>query len=389
MALLAIALSALAAVAHAGFTDALKKKITEKVTKKAEATVDKADPAATTSSPSAQPAEPTEGKSESAIGAGGSAPVATVSTRFDFVSGDSLLFFDDFTLDDLGEFPARWRLVLGTFEVAERDGERWLRCVSNDGRVRMKVPEMQRLPEYWTLEFDFEGTEPLASALSVIGLGSGGRGAWEVVFPQGSSLFTRTGDVISSTPLEGNASIAGRRHVMLMARGTALKVYLDRQRMASVPDVTVPAGEPEAIEIRLSATTQPMITNVRFASGCRPAKDLLAEGKFVTYGIHFASGSDAVLPESAPILRQITSYLQDHPAVKLQITGHTDGVGSAANNLDLSKRRAASVAKVLAGQFGVGADRLATDGKGDTQTVASNEAPEGRARNRRVEFAKR
>jgi outer membrane protein OmpA-like peptidoglycan-associated protein len=390
---LALALTAPVPGAHAGLADALKKKIADKVTKKAEGAVDKADPSAKPAeAPEAEASEPaSEPAAEKAAGEAGGKPgqVSAVSTKFDFVPGDSLLFFDDFTLDELGEFPARWKLVTGTFEVAERDGERWLRCVSNDGRVRLKLPAMERLPEYWTLEFDFEGSEPLSSALTVIGVGKGGQSAWEVVYPQGPALWIRSGEVYSSTPLENNASVGGRRHVMLMARGTALKVYLDRQRMANVPDVTVPAGAPEAIEIRLWASTQPMIANVRFAAGCRPAKDLLAEGKFVTYGIHFASGSDAVLPESAPTLRQITSYLEAHPAVKLQITGHTDGVGSAASNLDLSKRRAASVATVLAGQFGVAADRLATDGKGDTQAVASNEAPEGRAKNRRVEFAKR
>jgi outer membrane protein OmpA-like peptidoglycan-associated protein len=88
------------------------------------------------------------------------------------------------------------------------------------------------------------------------------------------------------------------------------------------------------------------------------------------------------------VLRQIVSYLEANPTVKLKITGHTDNVGSAASNLDLSKRRAASVAKVLSDQFGIAADRFASDGKGDTQSVASNAKPEGRAMNRRVEFAK-
>src|SRR5207247_10957047 len=68
------------------------------------------------------------------------AKVSSVSTRFDYVPGDSVMFVDDFKLDELGEFPARWRLVEGTFEVAEMDGERWLRCVSADGRGRMKLP---------------------------------------------------------------------------------------------------------------------------------------------------------------------------------------------------------------------------------------------------------
>jgi outer membrane protein OmpA-like peptidoglycan-associated protein len=172
---------------------------------------------------------------------------------------------------------------------------------------------------------------------------------------------------------------------MFMARGPALKVYIDRDRLASVPDVTE-KGSAVEIDIRLWSTNKPMITNVRLAEGCRPAKDALDEGKLVTYGIHFATGSDVVLPESAPILRQVAAWMEKHPEAKLKVTGHTDNVGSAASNLDLSKRRASSVAKALAEQFAVAAARFATDGKGDTKAIASNAKPEGRAMNRRVEF---
>ena len=316
------------------------------------------------------------------------ANISSVSTKFDFVPGDKVLFMDDFTQDELGEFPARWRLVLGTFEVAEMKSERWLRCTANDGTVAMKLPDVKTLPEFWTLEFDFYATEPMASALTVRGLSDRGRTAWEAVYPQGKDLAFRSGDIFSTTPLEGASTPAGRHHVMFMARGPALKVYMDRQRMASVPDISAATGTPTQLEIRLWATTGPMITNVRFAAGAPPAQDLLGTGKFVTHGIFFNTGSDAVLPDSAPVLRQVAAYMQAHADAKLRITGYTDNVGSAASNLDLSKRRAASVASVLAQQFGIAADRFTSDGRGDAQPVASNATPEGRAMNRRVEFEK-
>lgn len=388
---LILAIIAHPSVGHAGWGDALKKKVADKVSKKAEDAVDKTGQSTQPSSsedteapvvkdPAAKPAD----------GAGGSpAKVSTVSTKFDFVPGDRVLFLDDFDQDELGEFPVRWKLVQGTFEVAELEGERWLRCVSPDGRIRMKLPASDSLPEFWTLEFDFFGEEPLSSALTVRGLGKGDQPAWEVTYPHSNGMFFRSGDIFGSTPLESPATVGGRHHVMLMARGTALKAYMDRQRMVSIPDVSAPAGMPTEFEIRLWSPTRPMIAHVRFAEGCRPAKDLLDQGKLVTYGIHFATGSDVVMPESAPVLRQVSTYLEAHPAVKLQITGHTDNVGTAASNLELSKRRAAAVAKVLSEQFGIAVERFASDGKGDTQTVASNAKPEGRAMNRRVEFAKR
>jgi outer membrane protein OmpA-like peptidoglycan-associated protein len=371
-------------VGHAGLPGALKKKIAEKAGKKTEGVLGKpADKAPQT--PAAGDQGTAAGGAQTTAPAGGSDKVSAVTTKFDFVPGDSVMFADDFTQDELGEFPARWKLREGTFEVAELEGERWLRCTSNDGHIRMKVPPS--LPEYWTLEFDGDRLDGSGNTLTVTALSAGGATVWETIFPySGHNLKFQSGQTSSDTPFE-SGTIAGRHHVMFMARGPGLKVYLDRDRMANVPDVTENGAAAE-IDFRLSSTQKPMLANVRFAEGCRPAKDALDSGKLVTYGIRFATGSDVVMPESAPVLRQVSAYMEQHPDVRLKITGHTDNAGTPASNLDLSKRRAASVAKVLAEQFGIATDRFTTDGKGDTQGVASNASPEGRAMNRRVEFAK-
>jgi outer membrane protein OmpA-like peptidoglycan-associated protein len=379
--LAAVLAFALASPAHAGLGDKLKNKLKTKVEQKVEQKTDRTVDGATSD---AEPAEGTESADAPTAGSGGE--VSTVSTKFDYVPGDKVLLYDDFTQDDLGEFPKQFKLSLGNFEIVEQSGERWLRCTSSDGRIRMKAGR-ETLPEFWTLEFDFYATEPMGSALMVFGLAKDDWVAWEAAFPSGSAFVLRTGEIFSSTPLEGSAP-PGRHHVMFMARGNGLKAYIDRQRVANVPEISPKSGTPVDLEIRLFASTQPMITNVRFAEGCRPPKDMLAEGKLVTYGIHFDSGSDVVLPDSAPVLRQIAAYMEANAAVKLTITGHTDDVGTAASNLDLSKRRAASVAKVLAEQFKIAADRFTTDGKGDTEKVAENATPAGRAMNRRVEFEK-
>ncbi|MGH7682289.1 MAG: OmpA family protein [Candidatus Eiseniibacteriota bacterium] len=378
--------------ANAGPFDKIKK-TADDTTKKAGETVDKTKqdaekgqgagekPAASGSGDAGS-----AGKSAGGGSSGSNEKVSAVSTKFDFVPGDSVIFMDDFTQDDLGEFPARWRLAQGTFETAEMEGERWLRSVSQDGRIRMKMPATTSLPEFWTLEFDFWAEEPMSQAVTVRGLGKDENYAWEVMFPGSNDMVFRSDAIYSSAPYEG--TVPGRHHIMIMARGTAIKAYIDRQRLVNVPEYSDKYGVPLQFEFRFFCTTKPMMTNVRFAEGCRPAKDMLAEGKLVTYGIHFETGSDVVQPDSAPILRQIAAYLESKPDVKLNITGHTDNVGKAADNLDLSKRRAASVAKVLSTQFGIAADRFQADGKGDTQPLSSNAKPEGRAMNRRVEFAK-
>ena len=98
--------------------------------------------------------------------------------------------------------------------------------------------------------------------------------------------------------------------------------------------------------------------------------------------------SDKIQPSSYGVLKEIASTLKENPDVKVKIIGHTDSDGDDAKNLDLSKRRAASVRIVLSTEFGIDATRMETDGLGETKPVIDNKTSEGKAQNRRVEFVK-
>ncbi len=104
--------------------------------------------------------------------------------------------------------------------------------------------------------------------------------------------------------------------------------------------------------------------------------------------IHFASGSDQILPSSIPQMEEIAKALMSEGLknCKIAIEGHTDSVGSEAYNMDLSLRRAESVKKYLVQHYGIPEDRLITRGYGETRPVASNDTVWGRAQNRRVEL---
>jgi len=135
------------------------------------------------------------------------------------------------------------------------------------------------------------------------------------------------------------------------------------------------------------------ITSVTFqvggsldASGM--AKAIEEKGKFTLYGINFDFNQATIKPESEPVLKEVAALLQQQPALRLRIEGHTDNVGKAAYNLDLSKKRAESVKTYLTGKFQIDASRLSTEGYGDTRPIAKNDTDEGRAQNRRVELAK-
>ena len=115
---------------------------------------------------------------------------------------------------------------------------------------------------------------------------------------------------------------------------------------------------------------------------------LSESGRADVYSIYFTFNSDVIRPESEPTLKEIADVLTRHPEWKLGVNGHTDGVGTDAYNLDLSRRRAAAVRTALVSRYHIEAARLSTNGLGKSQPKDTNATLEGRAKNRRVELVK-
>ncbi len=116
----------------------------------------------------------------------------------------------------------------------------------------------------------------------------------------------------------------------------------------------------------------------------------LAEEKHVdVYGIYFNLGSDSLRSESEPVLREISEVLAKSLDWKLSIEGHIDNVGGDTANLALSERRSEAVRIEAVAQYTREAARLTGNGHGASQLKDSNETPEGRARNHRVELVRR
>jgi len=130
------------------------------------------------------------------------------------------------------------------------------------------------------------------------------------------------------------------------------------------------------------------IRRARIAEAAPDFSKTIMSGRYVTRGILFDVDSDRIKPESAATIKMIASGMQANAGTRFLIEGHTDSSGDAAHNMDLSKRRAEAVKTVLVSQFGIDAAGLTTAGLGSTKPVASNETPQGRAENRRVEFVR-
>ncbi len=130
----------------------------------------------------------------------------------------------------------------------------------------------------------------------------------------------------------------------------------------------------------------PEVPGVAANNGCPEVKkEVLQLFKKALNGIQFQTGKATILRASYPILDQIAATMKANPTYKLNISGHTDNVGNAASNLQLSKDRANSVMQYLLGK-GIEAERLNAEGFGDTQPVVPNTSSANRAKNRRVEF---
>lgn len=116
-------------------------------------------------------------------------------------------------------------------------------------------------------------------------------------------------------------------------------------------------------------------------------KALDQSGRVLLYGILFDLDKSDLKEDAVKQLGHIVSLMLRHPALKLEIQGHTDNQGKPGYNLKLSQARAETV-KTYLKLFGIAEHRLKARGYGETKPVASNQTAEGKAKNRRVELVK-
>ena len=131
-----------------------------------------------------------------------------------------------------------------------------------------------------------------------------------------------------------------------------------------------------------------MEEKMTFVNADEMSKSLVDSGKVALYGIYFDTDKDTLKADSQPTLQEISKLLTADPKLRIQVVGHTDNQGTPEYNLDLSRRRAASVVRALTSQYGVAANRLSSFGCGPYAPVASNDSEDGKAKNRRVELVK-
>jgi len=351
--------------------------------------------------------------SNPAAGTAGKAIPASGVAFSDFVPGQSVIFQDDFSQDALADFPAKWNSN-GSGKVTTLNGltGRWLELKTNTA----VTPEINKaLPENSTIEFDLYLNAQNGQTTPFIQFG-----LTQVKDILKEDLFYKDrlfmnihryaeqdghtveyglkNDVLGTKGDFPITSYAGKvLHVSMALNKTRIRIYLDQTKVLDLPRALTPGMRTNFFlnsnQIVPAAELDMYVGNVRIASAETDARSLLVKqlmesGKAVTNDILFDVNSDVIKSQSYDVVNQFGDALKANPTLKIKITGHTDSDGNASNNMELSKKRAASVKKYLLANYSINDSRIETDGKGATQPVADNSTATGKAKNRRVEFLK-
>jgi outer membrane protein OmpA-like peptidoglycan-associated protein len=298
-----------------------------------------------------------------------------------------VLFYEDFSGDEVGNFPRRLQLVGGNMEIAEWRGGRWLRSTGN-GAFAIPLPEV--LPQRFTMEMDvYNGARRNTWGEVTVRFSEKQGAATPVV----QVNWTKGG--LLAPGMEAMTNVGQQKFadevvpVRVMADGQYVKVYMGDKRVANVPVAEIGRARKIWVTVPASDESPAYVGPIRVAAGGKKLYDALAaSGRVATHGVLFDTGSDRLRPESTPTLKEISAMLGEHPELELTIEGHTDDAGDPAANQALSQRRAEAVKAYLV-EHGADASRLSAAGFGAAKPVASNATAEGRQQNRRVELVKR
>jgi outer membrane protein OmpA-like peptidoglycan-associated protein/ElaB/YqjD/DUF883 family membrane-anchored ribosome-binding protein len=306
----------------------------------------------------------------------------------DFVPGERVVFFDDFTDMAKGAAPPHWKVRGGAVRLAP-DGRLLLR---DEG---VMYANLKSLPENFTMEMEVVPQASVSSGgIRLMFTDAADESVWDVgfQFDEGEvsvSLETGHGHSDYEGHPRGTFKTAYGKLLRLAVwcQDARIRAYVNNEKMFDVNQVEFKPAVIALMEYNVSDVPV-YIVSARIAESLPDAsKALFSTGKFVSHGIQFDVNSATLRPESMNIIKEVADALKQQAALKVRIDGHTDASGDAAKNLDLSKRRAESVKAALV-KLGIEATRLTTDGLGETKPVAPNETPQGRAENRRVEFVK-
>jgi OmpA-OmpF porin, OOP family len=348
------------------------------------------------SSSSSSDSPPASGTSSSTPSSASSSTSSTSATpensykaysNYDFVPGDTIIFTDDFTDDQDGEFPSHWNLDAGQ-GILNKVGteEAFALTDGNYAKVSPRMKNQSYLTNTFTVEFNYycNGAYPVC-----VFFNEPGNKTVNLSFSDAGGVSSSYFDKDFSAPFPGTGDFKNKWHhaAFIFKKGT-IKCYVDQYRVLVMPNVDF---NPNWIQFGgIGGQDNPLVfKDIRIASGgnMNSIAQKFTDAKIVTHGINFDVDKATIKPESMGTLNMIVKVMQNNPDLKFEVDGHTDNSGAAQHNMTLSQQRADAVEAQLI-SMGIDASRLTSKGFGATKPISSNDTQDGKANNRRVEFVR-
>jgi len=329
-----------------------------------------------------------------------------ITSKYDFIPGEQIIFYDDFSSEAIGDFPMQWLTNASGEIVTTSQFPGWWFQMTKSGYYIPQITDP--FTDNFTIEYDMVILSDLGSEtvggidffitsdnINSPAYGSQPGQAGLKIQPDYETVFWNNwSEAREWQGDEGKAGfkfqIAQQYHIAFWIQKQRVRMYADEQKVLDLPRGLQAGYEYNIFRIEdFSDEYTTLISNFRVAAGLPDLRSrLITDGKLVSYGIYFDVNSEKLKPESNATIKEIALVLTDNPNVNISITGHTDADGDEASNLDLSKRRAASVKNELVSKYAINASRITTDGKGESQPLAPNDTALNKSKNRRVEFIK-
>ncbi|MBI1342212.1 MAG: OmpA family protein [Terrimonas sp.] len=401
-------------------THKVKDKIAQRVDKRVDASIDK-----TLDKVEGKPAGSTHSSSgdiQDACDIPEDRPALKAYSKYDFIPGEEIIYSNSFEEERPGELPAGWNSsgngVVATTSLGKGN---WLQLYQD---AVLLTDNQENFTANCTVEFDLLLRRDNKSAVFpqfAFGLMATGDlpttdnsllqqytrfFATELkVQPadyDGSHLhletFSKGGNYLS-TDVKNYAKLGLQYgkiiHVAMQVQGERFRVWFNEDKMYDLPRAIAPGIQLNQLFFRVKRSNSSdeevgyLVSNIRIARGVPDLRhQLVEEGHLVTNGILFDLDAATIKPASAGVLKEIAGVLKTNKDIRIKIIGHTDDQGSEEHNLSLSKMRAAAVKQSLVNDYGIDAERLETDGRGESQPLGDNKTKEGKAMNRRVELIK-
>ncbi len=331
-----------------------------------------------------------------------------VYSKFDFVPGTTILYYDNFEKDNIGESPMGW-ITSTSAEVVTIDGleGNWLKMAATSSS-HITRSKKQSWGNNFTIEFDLllvKNTYDPRMDIALINTGGNlvsdenilrsGKNAVlvsTIIAKEGASsrvsLYNNlnTGKPISDRMSENLAySNTVPVHVSICVQGKRFRLWWDAAKIFDLPAVDT-EYLPNQLGFNFGSVggSDFYVSNIRIAKDVPDTRAKFEEGKLVS-NLLFYTGTSKLKPESMGALLDVSKILKDVTS-PVNIIGHTDADGNDDANIKLSQQRADAVKDILVSQYNIDESKLTTEGRGETQPLANNNSAEGKAQNRRVEF---